>query len=72
MPVSSDMAVYADPEMLASVVGNLLQNAFKFTQRHSEVRLHAHAVADRILIDVEDHCGGLPTGAVENGSYPGT
>jgi signal transduction histidine kinase len=36
MPVSSDMAVYADLEMLASVIGNLLQNAFKFTRRNSE------------------------------------
>ena len=27
--------------------------------------MHAYAVADRILIDVEDRCGGLPPGSAE-------
>jgi len=66
MPIESDIAVFADPEMLSSAIGNLLQNAFKFTRRHSEVRLNAHLVADRVLIEVEDHCGGLPAGAAED------
>jgi signal transduction histidine kinase len=59
-PVDEDLMVNADPEMLSSALGNLLQNAFKFTKPHTEVRLHVHVVADRVLIDVEDHCGGLP------------
>jgi len=71
-PVDDDIAVYADPEMLASALGNLLQNAFKFTKRRTEVRLHARVVADRILIDVEDHCGGLPAGAAEELFVPFT
>src|SRR6202167_52732 len=33
-----DIEVNVDREMLAAAVGNLLQNAFKFTKRHSEVR----------------------------------
>lgn len=64
-PVDSDLKVCADSEMLAAAIGNLLQNAFKFTQAHSDVRLHAHAVSDRVLIEVEDHCGGLPPGAID-------
>jgi hypothetical protein len=40
----------------------LLDNAFKFTRRKTAVSLRAYAVGDRILIDVEDHCGGLPAG----------
>ena len=44
-------------------MGNLLQNAFKFTHHGSEVSLHAYANADRILIDISDCCGGLPPGA---------
>jgi signal transduction histidine kinase len=51
--------------MLAAAVGNLLQNAFKFTKRGSEVHLHTRIMADRLLIEVEDHCGGLPAGTPE-------
>jgi len=58
--VDSQLAVDADRELLLSAVGNLLQNAFKFTHHHSEVTLSAYAVADRILIEIQDHCGGLP------------
>jgi signal transduction histidine kinase len=64
-PVDPDIEVYLDPDMLAAAIGNLLQNAFKFTKRHSEVHLHTSLVADRLLIEVEDHCGGLPTGSPE-------
>ncbi|MDQ3288822.1 MAG: HAMP domain-containing histidine kinase [Pseudomonadota bacterium] len=56
------LAVDADRDLLFSAVGNLLQNAFKFTHPGSQVTLNAYAVADRILIDVEDSCGGLPAG----------
>jgi signal transduction histidine kinase len=64
-PVSEDIRVHVDTEMLAAAVGNLLQNAFKFTKRHSEVRLHAHVEAGRVLIDVEDHCGGLAASSTD-------
>jgi signal transduction histidine kinase len=48
----------------------LLQNAFKFTHRHTEVTLNAYAIADRILIEVEDNCGGLPSGIAEKMFQP--
>ncbi|MEO8466830.1 MAG: HAMP domain-containing sensor histidine kinase [Gammaproteobacteria bacterium] len=57
--VDKELAVDVDREMLASAVANLLQNAFKFTRFGSEVSLHAYASADRILIEIADHCGGL-------------
>jgi signal transduction histidine kinase len=59
------LAVDADRDLLLSATGNLLQNAFKFSHARSEISLNAYAVADRILIDVEDRCGGLPAGAAE-------
>jgi signal transduction histidine kinase len=64
-PVNQNIEVLVDPEMLAAAVGNLLQNAFKFTKRGSEVHLHTRIMADRLLIEVEDHCGGLPPGSPE-------
>lgn len=63
--VDPRLAVDADRDLLFSAVGNLLQNAFKFTRPGSEVTLQAYAAGDRILIDVKDQCGGLPDGASE-------
>jgi signal transduction histidine kinase len=68
--VDRRLAVEADRDLLFSAVGNLLQNAFKFTRRHTEVTLDAHAAGDRILIEVEDHCGGLPEGLKEEMFQP--
>lgn len=61
--VDATLAVDADRDLLSAAVGNLLHNAFKFTKPGSEVTLHAYATGDRIVIDVEDHCGGLAPGA---------
>jgi signal transduction histidine kinase len=64
-PVDKELAISGDRDLLYAALGNLLQNAFKFTHSHTEVTLNAYAVADRILIDVKDHCGGLPAGTVD-------
>ncbi|MPZ45888.1 MAG: sensor histidine kinase [Betaproteobacteria bacterium] len=68
--VDPGLAVDADRDLLFSAVGNLLQNAFKFTHPHTEVSLNAYAAADRILIDVRDNCGGLPPGLAERMFLP--
>ena len=59
------IGVTGNRELLLAALVNLLQNAFKFTQSHTEVRLSAYADDDRVLIDVKDNCGGLPAGALE-------
>jgi signal transduction histidine kinase len=61
-PVPDGLVIEANQQVLAAVVGNLLQNAFKFTRPHSTVTLRVGASADRLLIEVEDECGGLPEG----------
>ena len=62
LPVEAGATVEADRQILAAVVGNLLQNAFKFTRARTTVTLRAVSSADRVLIEVEDECGGLPDG----------
>jgi signal transduction histidine kinase len=64
-PVASGIVIQVDRQLLATAVNNLLQNAFKFSREHGRVRLRAHAIADRVFIDIEDECGGLPPGQVE-------
>jgi hypothetical protein len=63
LPVDPSLAVDADRQILAAVLANLLQNAFKFTRANGrmEISLRVHQAADRIFIDVEDECGGLPS-----------
>jgi signal transduction histidine kinase len=56
------LAIDVDRDLIAAALGNLLQNAFKYTHLHTEVTLSAYASADRILIDVVDNCGGLALG----------
>ncbi len=68
--VDPELALDVDRDMLLSAVGNLLQNAFKFTQLLTEVSLSAYAAADRIRIDIVDHCGGLPPGAADTVFLP--
>ncbi len=58
--VDSSLAILGDRDLLLAAAGNLLQNAFKFTQPGTEITLNAYATGDRILIDVGDRCGGLP------------
>jgi signal transduction histidine kinase len=61
-PVERGLEVNTDRQMLSSSVSNLLQNAFKFTRSHSHVTLRAYGRGERVLIEVEDECGGLPAG----------
>jgi signal transduction histidine kinase len=64
-PIDAELTVFADAEMLSIAVHNLLQNAFKFTTPHTDVSLLARGSGDRILIEIADHCGGLPEGPAE-------
>ena len=62
LPVEVGVAVEADRQVMGAVVGNLLQNAFKFTRPRTTVILRVGASAERVLIEIEDECGGLPGG----------
>jgi signal transduction histidine kinase len=62
LPVDVEVSIEADRQILAAVVANLLQNAFKFTRPETTVTLRVAASTDRVLIEVEDECGGLPDG----------
>lgn len=64
--VDSRFFVEVEEELLSSALGNLLQNAFKFTQPGTRVSLTVHVVGDRVRLDVQDQCGGLPPGNPED------
>jgi signal transduction histidine kinase len=58
--VNPDLVVDADAQLLGSAVMNLLANAFKYTRAGGRVVLRAHREDGRLLIEVEDECGGIP------------
>jgi signal transduction histidine kinase len=64
-PVDRSLALHADHDLLTSAVGNLLSNAFKFTQAGTKVSLTAFDEGNYIRLEVQDHCGGLPPGDPE-------
>jgi PAS domain S-box-containing protein len=58
--VSADVGwVDGDPVRLAQAVGNLLDNAIKYTEDGGRVRLWARAEADEVVIVVEDSGIGI-------------
>jgi signal transduction histidine kinase len=64
--VDPSVMVLADRQILVAAVANLVQNALKFTATGTVVTLTGRATASRVLIEVEDGCGGLPAGQSEN------
>ena len=63
--VDTQLAVNADPQLLASAVMNLLNNAFKYTPASGRVVLRALGDSGRVRIEIEDECGGMPDSAVD-------
>ncbi len=64
-PVEPGIDVRADPQILAAALSNLLQNAFKFSHPDGRVSLRTTVTEGRVLFEVEDECGGLPPGKIE-------
>ncbi|MEJ7929897.1 HAMP domain-containing sensor histidine kinase [Ramlibacter sp. AN1015] len=62
-PAEPALSVEANRSMLSAALGNLLQNAFKFSRPNGIVELRAVRDGNRVLIQVRDSCGGLPAGS---------
>lgn len=63
--VAPQLGIGGNRERLLAALANVLQNAFKYTRPSTEVTLTAYAVEERVVMDVQDHCGGLPEGDAE-------
>jgi signal transduction histidine kinase len=55
----------ADLRLLRSALSNLIRNAVKFSRAGGTVSLRAKEAQGRVVIEVEDECGGLPDGEVQ-------
>jgi signal transduction histidine kinase len=64
-PVDPALILEGDPQLLTSAVMNLLENAFKNTPAGGAVSLRAQARGDRLIVEVQDECGGIPAGKTD-------
>jgi signal transduction histidine kinase len=63
----AEVGIDVDRQLITAALANLLQNAFKFTRPNGRVavRTDTATTPGRVLIEVEDECGGLPQGRAD-------
>ena len=65
-----DAEVSLDLRLIRSALNNLVRNAVKYSVIGGTVELRARVVNSTITFEVEDSCGGLPKGKVEEAFAP--
>lgn len=68
--VENDERISLDVRLVRSALGNLLRNGVKYTSPGSTVALRGRIANGRAVIEIEDCCGGLPPGRVEEAFAP--
>jgi signal transduction histidine kinase len=63
--VAPDLEILADHHLMVSALGNLVQNAIKFTKLGSTIWIRARVEGQNVVIEIEDQCGGLPTDKID-------
>lgn len=68
--IETDERINLDIRLVQSALGNLLRNAVKYTSTGSIVHLRGQVANGRAVIEIEDCCGGLEPGKVEEAFAP--
>ena len=68
--VTGEDVIALDTRLVRSALGNLVRNAVKYTPSGHRVEVRGHVTDGRAVIEVEDRCGGLPPGKVEEAFGP--
>jgi hypothetical protein len=68
--VDDDVTINVDQRLVRSALTNLVRNAVKFSHAGGAVTVRARGTAERVVIEVEDSCGGLPPGMVQQAFVP--
>jgi signal transduction histidine kinase len=63
--VDGDVELRVDQRLVRSALDNMLRNAVKYSHDGGRVVVRGKLAGDRVIIEVEDSCGGLPAGAME-------
>jgi signal transduction histidine kinase len=65
LSMDDTIEVDCDPRLIGSAVSNLIRNAIKFTRPGGVIDIRLQAAENISTIEIEDECGGLPPGKVE-------
>ncbi len=65
-----ELEIFVDRHLILSALSNLVQNAIKFTKPGGIIWISCKAIGGRVLLEVEDQCGGLPPGKTEEVFQP--
>ena len=64
--VPAGVRMLADRRLLYSALSNLVRNAVKFSREGEDIHLRAKPDGGRLMVEVEDSCGGLPEGRMQS------
>jgi signal transduction histidine kinase len=68
--IDQDAELFVDRKLMRSALNNLVRNAVKYSCRGGSVELRGRVEGTRAIVEVEDACGGLPPGKVEEAFAP--
>ncbi len=68
--LETDGELFVDVRLVRSALGNLLRNAVRYSHRGGMVELRARVMGELAILEVEDTCGGLEPGKVEQAFLP--
>jgi len=63
---SNDLSMFADPQMIETVLRNLINNAIKFTPENGRIEITAHQIDGHISVCVKDSGIGISADEVRN------
>lgn len=68
--LEEEVELSVDQRLVQSALSNLVRNAIKFSHEGGAVEIRARSASGRVVIEVEDSCGGLPPEAVQKAFAP--
>jgi signal transduction histidine kinase len=70
MHIEQDIDLLVDSRLMHSALSNVVRNAIKYTGHGGVIEVRSRVAGDRVVVEVEDACGGLPPGQVEQAFAP--
>ncbi len=57
--IERGLKIVADQQLIHSALFNLIQNAIKYTRKGGKIQVRGRLIDEKVVIEVEDECGGL-------------